>query len=1083
MFKPENTLVVPVEINALVINETVSKEQFRRWRMNFFQMNRFQNPKPSAFEGETQKPFKRENQEEQGIYLHWRIPTGLQKGKVNDELKEIEFKHLPNRWLIIRQQDTVSKSWLIRSDEFHREIGKGSTYYKKENGQAILGKLGNHEANPTDIFANPPDKEYISKLDALGFGDPAFLAYQPLVNDVFSFHDTMVEYHDQESISYFVVGWYADGEKDALNGEIEDLLKYYDWKIKEGTLTQSARSVYFSRIYNVKWNDATSPISDIKSAQVAFGNHSVDALTALLKDILSREKRELLLAFLHGKLPLLNNPGGQILLEQEIRKKWFAQKYSSSFWVIEAIDKNKPIAPLTNEQKNKLEVLNKQQLSLEKTTQKLEAMQRVLYEASWRLAQKKVGNPAKFNTNEHLKKLEEKVEQQLSKEQDEKKKLKDAQSAILLNENQRLVSQGHLPFYQTYDPTILITGIKSPKFEEEKTLECQIAANIGTLHELPPPYINDPVFKILFKKFIAEKDAPELQWKQPWEPLFIEWEAEWYPIPFQRGGQPLWDFNGSEYELNAPVTDYGKGQTIRGRNFLAAQNNEMLLDQLKNFERIFGQENDPNLDEFRKFVKMLAERQFLTQHLENFNNHLLMRTTQLSLRPPNVAVNLVDQYFEQVFTPNVLPDHFQALRQGQFKFNRIIVYDGFGQCKELVGRFGLTREMLFNPKKAENLQPEKFVLEKHPQRLMELKPRILEFARLRAEFADERDNRKIFNIHKEVNPIAGWLIYNHLNKGLSFFDNIGNYLGEIRVVQGRLHKDDFKLPDGTLKSFIENIPEVVTDFEHFLLVIDETLWTIDASAGLNDKHLSVLMGRPLAIVRTRLMLEVDEFIKDLNPDLLPGKTFKEYENPIYLNKKLHHFIEESSFEIRLGSQGIRQDGLIGYFSHEGKQFNAVEKPNIIPSDSFIKVIEKGNFITTKFHARAPIDLTLLADPRASIYAQTGILPLTSISLPPHFVSQAKSNMEIPFQLHSLLTTMQKPKPELGEKYQSITIPHPALPYGKWIWEEKGENNTVSKREVKSPLEKNSVPKSPALIREGFLMLTKAFDPDKEEEPS
>ena len=177
------------------------------------------------------------------------------------------------------------------------------------------------------------------------------------------------------------------------------------------------------------------------------------------------------------------------------------------------------------------------------------------------------------------------------------------------------------------------------------------------------------------------------------------------------------------------------------------------------------------------------------------------------------------------------------------------------------------------------------------------------------------------------------------------------------------------LPDpaqaqGPLLGFLTNLKKLGAGaFSDFLQSVDETLWTIDPLGSRSDTFLSILIGRPLALVAASLSFELEtEPWRD--PDW-PYTFAKPRPDPLFLNYK---------FPVRLGDLGYRQDGLIGYFL-EGNylNFNAIHLPKPGPNDpqlsGYLKQIGIGNYINLGFAAKGPgtpATLTMIVDPRASV---------------------------------------------------------------------------------------------------------------------
>lgn len=177
----------------------------------------------------------------------------------------------------------------------------------------------------------------------------------------------------------------------------------------------------------------------------------------------------------------------------------------------------------------------------------------------------------------------------------------------------------------------------------------------------------------------------------------------------------------------------------------------------------------------------------------------------------------------------------------------------------------------------------------NPQRLLRLPPRAasplrLDFALVSAPDAPGGPvpDRLDIDLVAGANPVCGWVLPNHLDQGLLIYDQAGSSLGELAVSHrtgGVLEVVWFPTPESTnpitdptdpstgipnqyMREFVAGIlnqPEATRGqaFANFLDAIDSTLWAVDPIGGRTDQSLSVLVGRPLGLVRARLKLTAD----------------------------------------------------------------------------------------------------------------------------------------------------------------------------------------------------------------------------------
>lgn len=627
-------------------------------------------------------------------------------------------------------------------------------------------------------------------------------------------------------------------------------------------------------------------------------------------------------------------------------------------------------------------------------------------------------------------------------------------------------------------------------------------------------------------------------WEQKWNPLYLEWEVYYTPIPFEWIAKPgngkrtrNWTFDGTGYRLKTDVSGADNPESFGGRSLLSPHTQFTFGDRLKKFVDQYCKDGD-ELKELYKNIKTADNWKFLSQELVHFNEMLTQRDARAFRRPTvetfskdgkDIPFAKVIGYPDNTSNPpydtppsrqglvNTIPrvkiaessDYpFHGIRSGQFYFNRLIVYDKFGRILKLIApqdqgglhdaaNFPLVRDAAMNV--TTNLTPD-------IQAPAQLPPRILQPARLDMLLVDQKDSSKILGLAEDVNPVCGWVIANHLDQSLLICGPDGKNMGEILLIQesGKSRAKWFPPPHGSITTVAQitaQTPQLgafVTaaqgktkaEFQALLGAIDSTLWTTDPLGDRTDKNMSVLIGRPLALVRLSLQFALDG--TPLAPCDWPTPV-----KPPKIDKHIPDFTT-SKFSIRFGDQAARDDGVIGYFTNQDyATFNSVVKP--LGGHTYIKEIgplggEDGNYINLPFDGKTKEILTLLVDPRASIHATTGILPVKELTVPPQFVDKPLADMEATFRVGPLLSRILPASNTGGE--------HPAHPEtinylpvseknGTWSWWEKTVANPGTPQAttswqgfgIKNPSTNATMNKKPATLRDGYLQFITDLAPE------
>lgn len=238
--------------------------------------------------------------------------------------------------------------------------------------------------------------------------------------------------------------------------------------------------------------------------------------------------------------------------------------------------------------------------------------------------------------------------------------------------------------------------------------------------------------------------------------------------------------------------------------------------------------------------------------------------------------------------------YYFPVRGGFFALSNLALIDRFGQKIDLLfanhnNQAASPTEawQTFAPLRSRWVTPEADTNMTNPTRLIKLPPRSGLAGRLDFRFVSAPDPNDgalppdtDIELVAAANPVAGWVLPNHLDNGLLVYAADGAALGELVLSQTGGDppttvewfptpmstkpitdptNPSIGIPNPQLRGFVAGILGLAAKqrgdaFANFLQAVDETLWAVDPLGGRSDQNLSVLVGRPLALVRARLKL-------------------------------------------------------------------------------------------------------------------------------------------------------------------------------------------------------------------------------------
>jgi hypothetical protein len=575
---------------------------------------------------------------------------------------------------------------------------------------------------------------------------------------------------------------------------------------------------------------------------------------------------------------------------------------------------------------------------------------------------------------------------------------------------------------------------------------------------------------------VLPDDFSRFHWEHnPWIPLYLNWAVSWqadesgeikkywtleHGEKKQGEKAPLQFRRNTELTPVLPAKQTDNKVEYKGLSFVGRP--------LFNLQYARAEAGSKLLELMQEINKSLGSRPsgMVSQPLEGLHDALIMRRAGDQLPPLDyprykdskekkfLYLDRIGEVLGKDFHPDSSPVvnpptaiPFSPLRAGLLGLKDLWVIDVFGQRIQLPpGKSPSEREKSLNL-----CRSERFSSANPPA--VHLYPR---FCRpLRLEFTAEAPA-------PEADPICGWVVLNRFDQNLILYAANGRPVGILQrrfalkgdtlfywvTVPGA--KGSEAEPHGIQNRHLRDFANFVRSLSFatgsaFFDLINDAVEATEQRVPEDNPLISVLIGRPLALVRAELRLEMGGL-----PPLDQTQSWRE--NPESGERSLDQILNESlktgkrpppnrfmktsdvekeRWPVRLGDRRSTKDGLVGFFKGEPPSKRDDSNLGSHPfyalwGYDFGDQVEKYRGLQPdqdlELDCDKAVQLTLLMDPQARVHATSGFLPKLSLELSAAQLKGAKQIREVFFHTAPVLGTPTIPH-----------VPKPSDDYGQWSW--------------------------------------------------
>lgn len=1095
-------LLIPILIDALVVDDALNAAESESWARNaddYRLTATFQSPSATIFQ-------QKISDAPTGVHLQWILPDALCHGERKSEDEEIEFHHVPNRWLVNRlhlnyRNEIEMKSWLVLSDFVQEVSGEPANYLYEKEGELIPAKLGK-VIDLEDFEGDTGDEELF--LTAIGAGNAAFNSFTPANENVFSFIDELKGFENSSlRFTYLVSGWYSN------EVEMPDLSQL---NFEQSENFEGKAMLCHGTIYGVNWHGKRGDVHKSLSGKpttkndIIIANSSFDAIVRLVQKQMMEEQKltfeetkqtaRLLAAFEHHCLENLDKNGGLSELQRKTHASWFGAEDGGTIWTIQT---DKPKYDFQEELSNSdvfplLDMLNELQIALDKQLIIKWSKQSELYE-NWIIFNKNPKDNDLKSIYENALKGFYLFENELKNTKKQHENLLSELNILLetlFNGKVTLTQTMQPKFWEANEPVVLIHAAKaSDKYGFDKQLKTRISGetitNLKEYYSKQPIDFQPPTLPNLDKIPLEIKDlVTETILLNPDFAIFLHQKADgteqtttesiekqqtliWNnEIHRQLNGERLTElagFSGKRPSLRA----FSKCLPTWSPLFLDWEvnyypNGHLKIDNwnLDGFKYKFN--NDKN--EFNPNKKITVSgrsllssqaSKVLESNLKQFKKTLKEETEKLTI---NNVINIINKF--DIVTQRL--SGFNEMLLGLDINDIVPITNKYQELKQAVngGELALPIDTGENyPLRSGFLIPKKiqivddFGLAITPfNETANIKPLILK------GYGTAHEKVKGTNIlllpPRIVQPSRismNWLGVNTSNP-ISIANDDNPIIGWIMVDYLDKSLEVFS-PNG------DNIGELMTFKRGDKTEVQWLNKQPFPNAALNDFIQNILNYPNSSSALAALMNSIDDSLMLNNSQnthddafaMLIGRPLALVQAKIDLEVKgvVDKRLGNIRFPIQIGNQDLATNGVVGYYKN--MDFSELYVLNDKQQSDYLR-----QATTEKIKIDLPLEVVLIIEPTGTAAVVSGILPVFELKLPTKFTKKAIENMSVSFRVGTIINEPNQ-----------LRLPKPTDSSRVLTWQQTNKENHTN---IQTATEDAHFPKKRNVLSEGWLNVGK-----------